>query len=389
MRLPTRVAIGLFGLVLLPGMLSAQGTGPQTGDNPVQIPVSNDGFGTASGEFLLMGSGARGMALGTAFSTIVDDVNSLYYNPANMPLMDGVEAQLTLMPYFADTDYYWAGLAFPFSDGDFGFGVFLGRFGFSDAPVFTESDPENRAGETFGVDEVVAGLSFAHAFIDRFTAGMTVKFINDNLATGAPGGATARTAAVDFGTNYHSELLGKPIALSFVIQNLGGGLKHDGDALQVREFITNQPGVPDQNLDPPVETSRSDGFSLPRYLRASLAYDPVSNDQLRLTLMAEVADGNQQSTQFGGGAEFAWSSQVSPIGAAARGSWYLQPDERKLGCDNTGFSCPGGTSTDGLALGGGLWYTFGSRYTAKFDYAWRDYGAIGNTSAFSFSFGWR
>ena len=117
------------------------------------------------------------------------------------------------MPYFAETDYYWAGLAFPFADGDFGFGAFLGRFGFGDSPVYTEADPENESGETFGVDEVVAGVSLAHAFIDRFSAGLTVKLINDNLATGSLGGATARTFAIDFGTNFHSELGGRPIRL--------------------------------------------------------------------------------------------------------------------------------------------------------------------------------
>ncbi len=170
-----------------------------------------------------------------------------------------------------------------------------------------------------------------------------------------------------------------------MIQNLGGDLTHSGNALRVREFITDQPDVPDQNLDPPAEEVKASPFPLPRYIRAALGYDPVSNEQLRWTLAVEVADGNQQSTQFGGGTEFAWNSQVSPLGAAVRGSWYLQPDERQL---DANFE-PSDTALDGLSIGGGLWYTFANRYTAKFDYVWRNFGALGSTSAYSFGFGWK
>ena len=206
MRLLKRTVTAVALVVAAPGLLWAQDDG-----NPVQIPSDNTGYGTTSAEFLEFGASARGMALGGAFSTIVDDVSALHYNPANLVFMPGVQAALTVMPYFADTDYYWAGLAFPFSDNDFGFGVFLGRFGFGDQPIYTEADEDGLSGETYGVNEVVAGLSFAHAFIDRFSAGATVKFISDDLAGGALAGAKASTAAMDFGVNFHSELWNNPI----------------------------------------------------------------------------------------------------------------------------------------------------------------------------------
>ncbi|NIQ84059.1 MAG: hypothetical protein GTN83_04335, partial [Acidobacteria bacterium] len=60
--------------------------------------------------------GARGMALGGSYSALARDVEALYYNPAGLPLMDKrLDGVLTVMPYFADTDYYWLGLAFPFA----------------------------------------------------------------------------------------------------------------------------------------------------------------------------------------------------------------------------------------------------------------------------------
>lgn len=385
MRLLSRMAIAFTAMIALPGLLQAQvETDP---DNPVQIPSDNTAFGGSSAEFLEFGAGARGMALGGAFGTIVDDVSALHYNPAGLTAMGGAEAAVTIMPYFADTDYYWAGMAFPFSDGDFGFGVHLGHFGFSDQPIYTESDEQGTSGELYGVSQTVVGLSFAHAFIDRFSAGGTVKFISDDLATGALGGASASTVAFDLGVNFHSELGDRPIALSFVVQNLGGTLSHGGDALRFRDIGgsagSEQGDIPDQRIDPPFAEILADGFPLPRLFRAGLSYDVISGDNTRLSLLGEFIESNNTEPRFGFGGEFEWLSEDSPIGASLRGSYQTQPDNDDLGgleADNE--------SLDGLGIGGGIFYRVAERYRIQFDYAYRHYGVLGSADAFSLTFGW-
>ena len=368
MRLLSRMAIAFTATVALPGLLWAQ-------DNPVQIPSDNTSFGGTSAEFLQFGAGARGMALGGGFSTIVDDVSALHYNPAGMTFMDGPEASLTVMPYFADTDYYWTGLAFPFGDGDYGFGVYLAHFGFSDQPIFTEIDEQGDSGEFYGVSETVAGLSFAHAFIDRFSAGATVKFITDDLATGALAGASASAVAFDFGVNFHSELGDKPIALSFVVQNLGGNLSHSGDALRFRDFdgSTDVDGLPDQRVDPVFAEIVTDGFPLPRLFRAGLSYDLLSNDDTRFTVLSEFVESNNTEPAFGFGGEFEWMSSVSPIGASLRGSYSTQPDNSDdcTEIDSDGVCTAGlgvggsqgeNSNLDGLGIGGGIFYRIADQY---------------------------
>ncbi|MDH3297723.1 MAG: PorV/PorQ family protein [Gemmatimonadota bacterium] len=379
MRLLSRMAIAFTATVALPGLLWAQ-------DNPVQIEGDNTSFGGVSAEFLQFGAGARGMALGGGFSTIADDVSALHYNPAGITFMDGPEASLTVMPYFADTDYYWAGLAFPFGDGDFGFGVSLAHFGFSDQPIFTEADEQGDSGEFYGVSETSAALTIAHAFIDRFSAGFTVKFITDDLATGALAGASASAVAFDFGVNFHSELGDKPIALSFVVQNLGGTLSHSGDALRFRDFdgSTNDPSLPDQRVDPIFAEIVTDGFPLPRLFRAGLSYDIVSGDNTRLTLLSEFVEANNTQPSFGFGGEFEWMSDVSPIGAALRGSYATQPDNDDLG----GLPCGCKDNLDGLGVGGGIFYQIADEYRVKFDYAFRHFGTLGSVDVFSVTFGW-
>lgn len=364
---------------LAPGVLRAQATG--TADNPVKIPSDNTAFGGASAEFLELGSSARGMALGGEFSTIVDDVNALHYNPAGLPLMKGPELSATVMPYLAQTDYYWAGFAFPFADGDFGFGAFLGQFGFSGEPVTTAADPEGTSGETFGASEVVAGFSLAHAFISRFSAGATVKLVDDNLATGSLGGASARTVAFDFGTSFHTMFAGRPIRLAFVVQNLGGDLSHSGDALRFRQFTPSQNGL-DQRVDPPPAVTKASAFPLPRLFRVGLGYDPVRTASTRLSLMGEYLESNNKPSTFGVGSELAWKSELSPVGAALRASWQLQPDERSIGVYQ-----PGNTGLDGLNVGGGLSYQL-DRYRVALDYTYRHLGGLGPVNIYSISFGW-
>ena len=45
----------------------------------------------------------------------------------------------------------------------------IGSFGFNDATVYSEVDPEGTAGLRYDVRETAIGLSVAHAIIDRFT----------------------------------------------------------------------------------------------------------------------------------------------------------------------------------------------------------------------------
>ena len=49
-----------------------------------QAQTDNIAFGGSSAEFLLLGAGARGTALGGAFAALTTDVTALYYNAAGL-----------------------------------------------------------------------------------------------------------------------------------------------------------------------------------------------------------------------------------------------------------------------------------------------------------------
>lgn len=364
------------------GGLAAQAT------DQTQVTKRNTGAGTTAAEFMLLGAGARGMALGPAYSAMTRDVEALYYNPAALSLLGGREFGLTVMPYFADTRYLWAGVAIPLAGGEYGIGVSVANFGFADAPVYSEADPNNVSELTYGVSETVVGLSFAHSFIDRFSGGVTLKLIQDQL-----GRASAFGAALDVGTNYHAELAGRPISMAFVIQNLGiGGLKHSGTGLDFNAFPqTPDPAFPVQALDPAPARFEAQSSQIPVVFRVGIAYDVLSSAANRLTLGGEFNEHYNNSPAFGVSGEYAWSPETLPIAAALRGSYAYQPDNRLSTQEDRDFA--GATSVsneglDGLTVGGGLHYNM-ANYQLRADYAWRHFGVLGSRNVFTLGIGWR
>ena len=91
-------AVGL--LAVSPAALAAQNdTGQPVGQE------DNTSYGTTSAEFLLLGAGARGAALGGSFAAIATDISSLYYNPAGAALIEKAGLTIGTYDYVADTRY--------------------------------------------------------------------------------------------------------------------------------------------------------------------------------------------------------------------------------------------------------------------------------------------
>ena len=77
----------------------------------------NTAYGGTSGEFLLLGAGARGAALGGAYAALATDVTALYYNPAGLAQMTRPSLMVSTYSYVAQTRYSWVGLALPLGGG--------------------------------------------------------------------------------------------------------------------------------------------------------------------------------------------------------------------------------------------------------------------------------
>ena len=357
----------------LPAVSAAQTT---------DINQDNTGYGTTAAEFLLFGAGARGTALGTAFSAIATDVSALYYNPAGIALMPRSGAMVGTYDYVADTRYSWGGIAFPFGGGSRAVGIQVGTFGFKDQPVYTAEQPDG-TGSVYSVSQTVAGITFAQNFSDRFSAGITAKGVFDNL-----GEASGQAFAVDFGTSFHAQLSGHPIRFSFVVSNLGTNLSYSGSALETDAPRDSVPGEAPVPQNPQPSEFRTKDFPLPTIFRVGLAYDLISGDNNRLTLLSDFNQPNNNGAGFSAGGE--WATQRlggSNFGFAVRGSYSYAAANNVDPVDPATTALSDEENLQGLALGGGLNYGTGN-FNVGFDYAWKYLGVLGSTNFFSVSLGW-
>jgi hypothetical protein len=349
------------------------------------IPSNNTAYGTTAAEFLLLAPSARGTALGGSFAALATDVSAVYYNPAGLAQMDKAGLMASSMNYIADTKYAWAAVGFPFSGGSRAIGVSVSNFGFSDQPVYTVEDPNGASGAVYSVSETAVGLTYSQQFSDRFSAGFTAKYINDQL-----GRVTGNAFAVDFGTNFHALIGGRPIRASFVVQNLGTTLSHGGQVLDV--LVQRPPPQGEQTVpqEGATATLKSKDWSLPVMFRVGLAYDLFSASAGRLTVLGEFTQPNNSNPGFNVGGEYHLGLGAG-FAVAGRASVTYWPDNNIAAPDSgtAGFtSSVGGTSQYRMSYGGGIYYRPARGFGLGVDYAYRNMGLLGNVNMITVGFNW-
>src|SRR5436190_3213852 len=281
----------ILATVLVPGAISAQSPLGTPGTNPT---VDNTRYGGSTAQFLTLPADARGAALGGAYAALVNDVSSMFFNPAGLALGTTSQAAFSYTSYVADTHHIWAGLSTPLHGGEWTVGVNLTSFGFADQPVYTE-DQQEGTGDTYSVSETAVGVTFALQFSDRFSAGFTPKLVSESLA-----GANGTAFGLDFGTNYHSNLLGRPIRASFILTNYGTSMSLTGAPLNIT--IPPVPGT--QNVEPQPARLRSSSFEPPTQFRVGVAYDVAASTSNRFTLLGEFWQPTDSDPGYGFAAEY-------------------------------------------------------------------------------------
>jgi tetratricopeptide (TPR) repeat protein len=180
------------------------------------------GAGKSSANFLKMGVGGRGAAMGDAHTAAVEDVDALYWNPAALGLLRQNEVGFMRNNSYQSIDQSVLFYAHPTETrGTFGAGISMLRVG--DIAGYDASD--NATGDLSASDTL---LTFAWGrpwdglpLLPGVQTGMSVKLLQKKLAQDS---ATAYMA--DLGLLYEAkEGIFQRLKTGFAIQNIGSGIQ--------------------------------------------------------------------------------------------------------------------------------------------------------------------
>jgi len=292
---------------------------------------TRNAVGTTGSEFLQQDIGARGIAMGGAYSAVTNDSNSIYWNPAGLTRVPRLSASLMYAQYVAGVTYNAGNVAARVNDTT----VVAGGWRYRDAGSITQTDIDANTVGTFTPRDYVAEGSFAQSILDLsdsemdVTMGVTGRIIHSDYIQKADG------YGGDLGIQSRFYTAEYAYDLSFVAKNLGVGQKFD----EVRN-------------------------TMPFEARLGAAMSPIK--PLTLSLDAVMPASNIIHGAFG----FEYASDVTnDIRAAVRG----------------GFNS---LTFDSLGVASALSFGFGIKMgDFSFDYAFVPMGVLGSdTHRISFSF---
>jgi hypothetical protein len=206
-----RFAVVLVGLFLLSG--AAQGT---------EIFAK---VGTIGAQFLKIGVGGRGVAMGESFVAIADDASALYWNPAGIAKLEGKShVFLSHATWPADIGHEFAGYVFTYGGIPGVIGVSLNVLQMDPMIRTTEYHPDgiNVAGsqelEQFDAGDMAIGMSYAQFLTDKFAFGGTVKWVHQGLED-----EFAEGLNFDLGTLYNTGF--RTVTIGMTVANIGPTMK--------------------------------------------------------------------------------------------------------------------------------------------------------------------
>ena len=182
--------------------------------------------GINSAAFLKIGVGARMVALGSAVTTIENDVNMIFWNPAGVEVEEGkLQATFGHNNWIYKLNHEAGAVAYHLPGiGTIGIGgIYLGL---SDIPAdrdiapagFEQYQMDTKTGDTYNYGDMAILVSYTRRFTDRFVMGSSLKFIHSSIDD-----ETASAYAVDFGVIYRTGF--RDLRIGARINNLGSDVK--------------------------------------------------------------------------------------------------------------------------------------------------------------------
>ncbi|KPJ50571.1 MAG: hypothetical protein AMJ41_01175 [candidate division Zixibacteria bacterium DG_27] len=299
-----------------------------------KVALSQAKVGTAGAQFLEIGVSARAVGMGEAFLANCDDASAVYYNPALIATLPQTEVMLTHIDYPADINYEFAALTLPVPQllGALGFGVYY--LSTDDMPLTDYTYPRGN-GQTFTARDLAASFSYAASLTDRFSVGITLKYIGEYIEEEKAIGWGA-----DVGTLYETGF--RNFKICMMISNFGSDSK-----FSTAEDVTYE----------------AESYPLPMDFKFGMAIDAVSNSSHRVVLAVQGSHPNDNLEKYNTGMEYWYNDMVA-----------LRIGNRFEDDAGGGFTAGAGAK---IPLSG---------VTLRADYGYHDFGWLKEVHRFSLGF---
>ncbi len=316
--------------------------------------------GTTAAAFLEIGIGARGTGMGNAYVAVVNDVNSLYWNPGGLALMTKSEVSFIQTNWLAGIEFNNVSAAFPMGS--------LGTIGFALTSISVEEDDvrtvfaPDGTGEKFGASDMSATLGWGRKFTDRFSFGANIKYIEDRIWH-----MKASSVAVDLGTTFRTQF--KDVKIGMSVSNFGSKMQLKGDDTLIEVDIAEDLEGNNSRINAHLDT---DSWNLPLTFRVGLAADVLKIPHGKLTLAVDAAHPNNYSESISVGGEF----NLMDLAFLRAGQTFYLDD---LDANNNPYS------PEGFNVGAGVNLLIARSLRFKLDLAYGDWGILHETKRFSLS----
>ncbi len=310
--------------------MSAQGLIPKLGEQRA---------GTAAVTFLKIGVGAHAASMGGAYVAMARDASATYWNPAGLVQSGKTQVVLSHLDWLVDIDFEYGAYSHQVNN-NLAIAAFVGFLHLADMPVTTEYHPYGN-GDYFSYSDLVTGLSASIKMTDRFSFGVTAKYVREDLAEQSMDGLL-----IDLGTFYWTGY--KTLRIAASMRNFGGDFKPAGTYIR-RE--TNG------------ETEAEyEAFSAPTIFSLGAAMDVYKIGSHVFTGSVQMDHPMDDQENFVLGSEYRWRNMFS-LRAGYRGNY----DENRW------------------TFGAGTHFTLYGK-AVKIDYAYADFNNFTMSQQITFGF---
>jgi hypothetical protein len=303
--------------------------------------------GISSLQFLKIGVGGRGAALGESMVAVANDVSAIFWNPAGLPHSRSNAVMMYHGEWLVELKHDFIGMVYHLGNSDV-VGVSVISLATEDMKVTTETQPLG-TGAYFKYSDVAVGLTYSRRMTEQFSFGATARYIQENLDI-----LKVRAILFDLGTYY---VMGLGSArFGVVVTNFGSDVTPTGDVrlLDGSTVASFQP------------------FSPPTVFKLGFAFEPLMDETQRVTLSVQLNHPNDNAENVRIGFEYEWQSWLS-----LRAGLKRTVGEPFFGIDKK--------SADDYSLGIGVKMDLGFTTTA-FDYAFTNFNELGSVHRVSLEF---